>query len=130
MFLNKKALKFIGVQESLVLCVREEDKKIVSPYLCSRNDQPEVLTQTCNDQPCPPRWNVSEFQPCSHSCGIGLQIREVNCIHEVTEGNTALVPNNMCPTPMPIDRKPCNMIDCPAEWNTSDWSKVSLKLKF
>ncbi|XP_050540146.1 ADAMTS-like protein 1 isoform X3 [Daktulosphaira vitifoliae] len=116
-----------GVQESLVLCVREEDKKIVSPYLCSRNDQPEVLTQTCNDQPCPPRWNVSEFQPCSHSCGIGLQIREVNCIHEVTEGNTALVPNNMCPTPIPIDRKPCNMIDCPAEWSTSDWSKCSKK---
>jgi len=113
-----------GVQESLVLCVREEDKKIVSPYLCSRNDQPEVLTQTCNDQPCPPRWNVSEFQPCSQSCGIGLQMREVNCIHEVTEGNTATVPNNMCPQPPPTDRKQCNMIDCPTEWRTSEWLKV------
>lgn len=113
-----------GVQESLVLCLREEDKKIVSPYLCSRNDQPEVLTQTCNDQPCPPRWNVSDFQPCSQSCGIGLQMREVNCIHEVTEGNTAIVPNNMCPQPPPTDRKQCNMIDCPTEWRTSEWSKV------
>ncbi|XP_050432686.1 ADAMTS-like protein 1 isoform X2 [Adelges cooleyi] len=116
-----------GVQESLVLCVREEDKKIVSPYLCSRDDQPEVLTQTCNDQPCPPRWNVSEFQPCSHSCGIGLQVREVNCIHEVTEGNTAIVPNNMCPTPVPTDRKQCNMIDCPTEWRSSEWTKCSKK---
>jgi len=107
-----------------VLCIREEDKKIVSPYLCSRNDQPEVLTQTCNDQPCPPRWNVSDFQPCSQSCGIGLQMREVNCIHEVTEGNTAIVPNNMCPQPTPTDRKQCNMIDCPTEWRTSEWSKV------
>lgn len=114
----------VGVQESLVLCVREEDKKIVSPYLCSRNDQPEVLTQTCNDQPCPPRWNISDFQPCSQSCGIGLQMREVNCIHEVTEGNTAIVPNNMCPQPPPTDRKQCNMIDCPTEWRTSEWSKV------
>lgn len=113
-----------GVQESLVLCVREEDSKIVSPYLCARNDQPEVLTQTCNDQPCPPRWNVSDFQPCSQSCGIGLQMREVNCIHEVTEGNTAIVPNNMCPQPSPTDRKQCNMIDCPTEWRTSEWSKV------
>ncbi|XP_025201047.1 ADAMTS-like protein 1 isoform X1 [Melanaphis sacchari] len=116
-----------GVQESLVLCIREEDKKIVSPYLCSRNDQPEVLTQTCNDQPCPPRWNVSDFQPCSQSCGIGLQMREVNCIHEVTEGNTAIVPNNMCPQPPPTDRKQCNMIDCPTEWRTSEWSKCSKK---
>ncbi|KAL4122159.1 hypothetical protein QTP88_014540 [Uroleucon formosanum] len=116
-----------GVQESLVLCVREEDKKIVSPYLCSRNDQPEVLTQTCNDQPCPPRWNVSDFQPCSQSCGIGLQMREVNCIHEVTEGNTAIVPNNMCPQPPPTDRKQCNMIDCPTEWRTSEWLKCSKK---
>lgn len=116
--------RFAGVQESLVLCVREEDKKIVSPYLCSRDDQPEVLTQTCNDQPCPPRWNVSDFMPCSQSCGIGLQMREVNCIHEVTEGNTAVVPSNMCPQPAPADRKQCNMVDCPTEWRTSEWSKV------
>lgn len=108
----------------MVLCLREQDKKIVSPYLCARNDQPEVLTQTCNDQPCPPRWNVSEFQPCSQSCGIGLQMREVNCIHEVTEGNTAIVPSNMCPQPPPTDRKQCNMVDCPTEWRTSEWSKV------
>lgn len=52
-------------------------------------------------------------------------MREVNCIHEVTEGNTAVVPNNMCPQPPPTDRKQCNMIDCPTEWRTSEWSKVN-----
>ncbi|XP_068083512.1 protein madd-4 [Anabrus simplex] len=116
-----------GVQESLITCVRDNDGKAVSPYLCAKETRPEVLIRTCNDHPCPPRWNYSDFQACSKSCGIGIQTRDVTCIHEVTRGgsNTVIVPNNMCPQPPPPDRQYCNVLDCPIKWHTSEWSKCS-----
>ncbi|XP_033608182.1 protein madd-4 isoform X5 [Cryptotermes secundus] len=116
-----------GVQESLILCVRDGDQKPVSPFLCPQDARPEALIRTCNDHPCPPRWNYSDFQPCTKSCGVGFQTREVNCIHEVTRGgtNTVIVPNNMCPQPPPIDRQYCNVLDCPIRWHTTEWTKCS-----
>ncbi|XP_017781634.1 PREDICTED: ADAMTS-like protein 1 isoform X2 [Nicrophorus vespilloides] len=116
-----------GVQELIVNCVRDDNQKIASPYLCPRELKPEILIRTCNDHPCPPRWNYSDFQPCTQSCGIGIQTREVNCIHEVTHGggNTVVVPNNMCPEPQPPDRQYCNVLDCPVKWKVSDWSKCN-----
>lgn len=116
-----------GVQELIVNCVRDDTQKVTSPYLCPRELKPEVLIRTCNDHPCPPRWNYSDFQPCTQSCGIGIQTREVNCIHEVTQGggNTVVVPNNMCPQPPPPDRQYCNVLDCPVRWRVSEWSKCT-----
>lgn len=115
-----------GVQESLILCVRDGDQKPASPFLCPQDARPEALIRTCNDHPCPPRWNYSDFQPCTKSCGVGFQTREVNCIHEVTRGgtNTVIVPNNMCPQPPPIDRQYCNVLDCPIRWHTTEWTKA------
>ncbi|KAF5289701.1 hypothetical protein FQR65_LT11755, partial [Abscondita terminalis] len=116
-----------GVQESIVNCVRDDTQKVTSPYMCPREFKPEVLVRTCNDHPCPPRWNYSDFQPCTQSCGIGIQTREVTCIHEVTQGggNTVVVPSNMCPQPPPPDRQNCNVLDCPVRWKVSEWSKCS-----
>ncbi|KAK6643498.1 hypothetical protein RUM43_005008 [Polyplax serrata] len=116
-----------GVQESIINCIRDDDQKVVVPLLCSPETRPESLIRTCNDQPCPPRWNYSDFQPCSKSCGIGIQTRDVNCIHEVTRGGgtTVVVPNSMCPQPPPPDRQYCNVLDCPVRWHTGDWSKCS-----
>lgn len=121
-------LLFAGVQESVILCVRNEDQKSVSPYLCPQESRPEILIKTCNDHPCPPRWNHSDFSQCSKPCGIGIQTRDVNCIHEVTRGggNTIIVPNNMCPQPPPPDRQYCNVLDCPVKWHTTDWTKVTI----
>lgn len=115
-----------GVQESIIMCIQKDDEKVVGPFLCSTQTRPEALTRTCNEHPCPPRWNMTEFQQCSKPCGIGIQTREVHCIHEVTlgGGNTVIVPNHMCPQPQPIDRQQCNVVDCAVEWHTSKWSKV------
>ncbi|XP_022920752.1 protein madd-4 isoform X2 [Onthophagus taurus] len=116
-----------GVQELIVNCVRDDTQKVTSPYLCPRETKPEILIRTCNDYPCPPRWNYSDFSQCTQSCGIGIQTREVNCIHEVTQGggNTVVVPNNMCPQPPPPDRQYCNVLDCPVKWIVTEWSKCS-----
>ncbi|XP_031344592.1 protein madd-4 isoform X2 [Photinus pyralis] len=116
-----------GVQELIVNCVRDDTQKVTSPYMCPREFKPEVLVRTCNDHPCPPRWNYSDFQPCTQSCGIGIQTREVTCIHEVTQGggNTVIVPSNMCPQPPPPDRQNCNVLDCPVRWKLTEWSKCT-----
>ncbi|KAI5644724.1 immunoglobulin i-set domain-containing protein [Phthorimaea operculella] len=116
-----------GVQELIIQCVRDEDGKNASPYMCDPHTKPENRVRTCNDHPCPPRWNYTEFSQCTKSCGIGIQTREVTCIHEVTRGgtNTVVVPNSMCPQPPPPDRQYCNVLDCPVRWHTGDWTKCS-----
>lgn len=66
-----------GVEELIVNCVREDTDKVVSPFLCSPETKPEARIRTCNDRPCPPRWNYSDYSLCSKSCGIGIREREV-----------------------------------------------------
>lgn len=111
-----------GVEELIINCVRDDTGKVVSPYLCSPETKPENRIRTCNDIPCPPRWNYSDYSPCTKSCGIGIKTREINCIHEVTRGgeNTMIVPNSMCPHPPPPDRQYCNVLDCPARWEVGE----------
>lgn len=88
--------------------------------------RPDAITRTCNDVPCPPRWNTSDFSSCSRTCGGGVQTREVHCIHEVARGgsNTLPVGADLCPQPPPRAQQFCNMIDCPVEWKTGEWSQV------
>uniref|UniRef100_T1J768 Ig-like domain-containing protein n=1 Tax=Strigamia maritima TaxID=126957 RepID=T1J768_STRMM len=115
-----------GVRESIIQCIRDNDQVLVSPYLCDISKKPDVLTQTCNDQPCPPRWNVSDFSPCSKPCGSGLQTRHVQCVHEVTRGgNTLVVPNGVCTQPPPRAQQFCNVFDCPPKWVPGPWTKCS-----
>ncbi|CAL7946132.1 unnamed protein product [Xylocopa violacea] len=116
-----------GVQELIINCVRDDNGKNVVPFLCSSETKPEARIRVCNDHPCPPRWNFSEFSPCMSPCGIGIQTRDVICIHEVTRGTGKLVPvpNYMCPQPPPADRQYCNVLDCPVKWNVGEWSKCS-----
>ncbi len=122
------AIPFIGVQESIIECVRESDGQRVSPHLCpmDRGGRPDSITRTCNDIPCPPRWNTSDFSTCTRTCGGGVQTREVHCIHEVARGggNTLPVGADLCPQPPPRAQQFCNMIDCPVEWKTGEWSQV------
>lgn len=75
------------------------------------------------------RWNVTEFGICSKECGGGVQIREVQCVHEVTRGtaNTIVVPNRKCPEPAPRSQQFCNVFDCPPQWKTEPWTKVFMK---
>lgn len=67
-----------GVEELIINCVREDNNKVASPFLCSPETKPEARIRTCNDRPCPPRWNYSDYSPCSKSCGIGIREREVS----------------------------------------------------
>ncbi|XP_054160679.1 protein madd-4-like isoform X2 [Oppia nitens] len=116
-----------GTQESIISCVRDSDETEVSSYLCNINNKPDSFTRTCNDHPCPPRWNVSEYNICSKECGSGIQTRDVQCVHEVTRGvaNTIIVANHMCKDQMPKTKQFCNVFDCPPKWEVLNWSQCS-----
>ncbi|XP_025155245.1 protein madd-4 isoform X2 [Harpegnathos saltator] len=116
-----------GVQDLIINCVRDDTGKTAMPLLCAAETKPEARIRVCNDHPCPPRWNYSEFSTCMSPCGIGIQTRDVTCIHEVTRGSgkTVPVPNYMCPQPPPADRRYCNVWDCPVKWSTGEWEKCS-----
>ncbi|XP_078047657.1 ADAMTS-like no long nerve cord [Augochlora pura] len=117
-----------GVQDLIINCIQDDTGKPVIPLLCTSETKPEARIRVCNDNPCPPRWNLSEFSQCMSPCGLGIQTRYVTCIHEVTRGSTGKtvpVPNKMCPQPPPADRQYCNVFDCPVKWNVGKWSKCS-----
>ena len=65
---------FAGLQESKIICVDTDLGNPVNPMNCRADERPEVIVRTCNDHPCPPRWNVSDFSRCSKSCGGGVQV--------------------------------------------------------
>ncbi|XP_064474423.1 protein madd-4-like isoform X2 [Ornithodoros turicata] len=116
-----------GIRESLVQCMQDQDESVVSYLLCDIRKKPETITQTCNNHPCPPRWNVSEFGVCTKACGGGTQTRSVQCVHEVTRGpgNTLVVSDDHCPRPRPVDKQACNIFDCTARWVAEKWNKCS-----
>ncbi|XP_077310834.1 A disintegrin and metalloproteinase with thrombospondin motifs 18 isoform X2 [Lithobates pipiens] len=74
------------------------------------------LEQPCNNKPCPVQtpytvyngWHASTWQPCTVTCGGGVQIRNVQCLHQ---GRPAVgcVPNQKPPT-----SQACNMQFCPS----------------
>ncbi|XP_054716733.1 protein madd-4-like [Uloborus diversus] len=116
-----------GTRESVIQCLRDHDQAVVKPSLCDITLKPDAITQTCNDMPCPPKWNVTDYGPCSKPCGGGLMRRKVQCLHEMIRGadNTLVVEANKCPPPKPQEEMFCNVFDCPYHWKTDPWSKCS-----
>ncbi|KAH9417173.1 Thrombospondin type 1 repeat protein [Dermatophagoides pteronyssinus] len=117
-----------GTQESIIDCIRISDNQRMPTELCPLETKPETYTRICNDQPCLPRWNLSEFGDCSKKCGEGgYQTRVVLCIHEVARGskNFVIVPDDQCDSLKPLIERKCNQFDCPARWDTHAWQKCS-----
>ena len=42
-----------------MICVETEKEAPVAPYFCDPDRRLEIEVRTCNENPCPPRWNVS-----------------------------------------------------------------------
>ncbi|XP_072004868.1 A disintegrin and metalloproteinase with thrombospondin motifs 7 isoform X1 [Engystomops pustulosus] len=117
-----------GVQRQLVHCV-EKVAGLVEERYCDSLTRPDDRQRTCNEEPCPPRWWVGEWQQCSITCGAGgVQKRTVLCIQRVgLDEQRALLPSDCQHLPKPESSITCNHREpCPAIWHHGNWSQCSV----
>ncbi|XP_008068992.1 ADAMTS-like protein 2 [Carlito syrichta] len=93
-----------------------EDEK-----LCDPNTRP-VGKKNCTGPPCDRQWTVSDWGPCSGSCGQGRTIRHVYC--KTSDGR--VVPESQCQMETkPLAIHPCGDKNCPAHWLAQDWERCN-----
>ncbi|XP_075041887.1 A disintegrin and metalloproteinase with thrombospondin motifs 13 isoform X2 [Mixophyes fleayi] len=92
---------------------------------CSDTDFPSPIQEPCGEDPCPPRWNVTESSPCSVSCGGGVILRTVQCIQTKQGLETTLADRYCAHSPRPEDFTPCNPDPCPARWEVTEPGRCS-----
>uniref|UniRef100_A0A8C5PGP1 A disintegrin and metalloproteinase with thrombospondin motifs 7 n=1 Tax=Leptobrachium leishanense TaxID=445787 RepID=A0A8C5PGP1_9ANUR len=118
----------IGVQRQLVHCV-EKVVGLVEERYCDFLTRPDDRQRSCNEEPCPARWWVGEWQQCSSTCGInGVQRRTVLCIQRVgLDEQRALQPTDCEHLSKPEASIPCkHAMPCHASWHQGNWSQCSV----
>ncbi|XP_018601974.1 ADAMTS-like protein 2 [Scleropages formosus] len=79
-------------------------------------------SRNCTGPPCERHWSVSEWGPCSGSCGQGTMVRYVYC--KTPDGR--VVPESQCdPENKPLAIHPCGERDCPPHWLAQDWERCN-----
>jgi hypothetical protein len=63
---------------------------------------------------------VGSWGPCSATCGVGIQTREVHCLS--LAGSPP--PPEACRQGKPHALQACNQFDCPPGWHIEDWQQV------
>uniref|UniRef100_A0A1I8BFU6 Ig-like domain-containing protein n=1 Tax=Meloidogyne hapla TaxID=6305 RepID=A0A1I8BFU6_MELHA len=122
-----------GQQRLPLICIELSTGKTVSYSKCEEETsgagkKPEELIRQCNQQPCPPNWEISDWSICSHFCGGGLRTRQIRCIQLIAKKgpeSTLLLPDIKCPGERPVNEEPCGMVDCAPEWKVGNWSQCS-----
>uniref|UniRef100_A0A8C1U9U8 ADAMTS-like 3 n=1 Tax=Cyprinus carpio TaxID=7962 RepID=A0A8C1U9U8_CYPCA len=115
----------VGKQMAVVRCVSTLKKEIVDDTLCNGSKVPLSSLRICNPQPCPPRWEVSVWNLCSVSCGVGLQTRSVSCVRSVAGNRTEPVSSIECVERRPPELQACNQVVCPPAWEAEEWQQCS-----
>ncbi|XP_066557272.1 A disintegrin and metalloproteinase with thrombospondin motifs 7 [Amia ocellicauda] len=117
-----------GVQRQIVHCV-EETAGIVEEIYCDPATRPDDKQASCNEELCPARWWVGEWQKCSVSCGAsGLMKRTVLCVQSVGLDEQRALPSTECEhMAKPEVLSSCNTLQpCPADWIVGNWSECSV----
>uniref|UniRef100_A0A4W6FMU0 ADAM metallopeptidase with thrombospondin type 1 motif, 13 n=1 Tax=Lates calcarifer TaxID=8187 RepID=A0A4W6FMU0_LATCA len=108
-----------GVQKHVYVCSDEVTNSHLEEHSCETPPPPVPLQTTCQLSPCPPRWDVGTFGPCSASCGGGEMVRPVRCVQK-HGADVVKVPDSECPAntaPNAVEK--CNLQHCPARYESS-----------
>uniref|UniRef100_A0A8D3C798 ADAM metallopeptidase with thrombospondin type 1 motif 20 n=1 Tax=Scophthalmus maximus TaxID=52904 RepID=A0A8D3C798_SCOMX len=86
------------------------------------NEHQRVVTETCNDQPCP-KWTFSEWSECLVTCGKGMRHRQVSC---TTGAGEEKVSEHFCdPSGKPQAVGSCELPEC-ASWQVGVWGACAV----
>ncbi|XP_062398373.1 A disintegrin and metalloproteinase with thrombospondin motifs 13 isoform X2 [Sardina pilchardus] len=109
-----------GHQQVASVCVDQATLEHLDQVFCPPSGSMPSLQRECSMPPCPARWEVGEFGPCSASCGGGEQVREVRCVQSQAGAQVA-VAASLCPEDSaPATLGMCATQPCPARWRVSD----------
>ncbi|CAL8334220.1 unnamed protein product [Arctogadus glacialis] len=102
--------------------------KVDREVRCSYEDGPcdpttkPPHTKNCTGPPCERQWTMSEWGPCSGSCGQGRMTRHVYC--KTPQGR--VVPEAQCSQEdKPLAVHPCGERDCRPHWLNQDWDRCN-----
>ncbi|XP_029816428.1 ADAMTS-like protein 2 [Manacus vitellinus] len=76
--------------------------------LCDASARP-LAEKNCTGPPCDRQWTVSDWGPCTKTCGIGVRMRDVKCYQgkDIVRGCDPLV--------KPVGKQTCDLQPCPTE---------------
>ncbi|XP_052501002.1 ADAMTS-like protein 1 [Budorcas taxicolor] len=116
-----------GVQEAVVSCLNKQTREPVDENLCVTSRRPPQLLKSCSLDPCPARWEIGKWSPCSLTCGVGLQTRDVFCSHLLSReiNETVILADELCHQPKPTTVQACNRFNCPPAWYPAQWQPCS-----
>ncbi|XP_072511788.1 ADAMTS-like protein 1 isoform X2 [Notamacropus eugenii] len=116
-----------GVQEAVVSCLNKQTRETADESLCVTSRRPPKLLKSCNLDPCPSRWEIGKWSPCSLTCGVGLQTRDVFCSHLLSRemNETVVLADELCHKPKPTVVQACNRFNCPPTWYPAEWQQCS-----
>ncbi|XP_069699522.1 A disintegrin and metalloproteinase with thrombospondin motifs 12-like [Periplaneta americana] len=100
-----------GTQVSKARCVEKEAGLVEDRYCNASGERPPVKSRPCEIAPCVTRWSTSTWQKCYHTNTTACKrIRVVNCVKPIGEGEgeTDIVPDNICVPPKPQASQPCD----------------------
>ncbi|GAB1292286.1 ADAMTS-like 3 [Apodemus speciosus] len=113
-----------GHQEAIAVCLHIQSHQTVNDSLCDMAHRPPPMSQACNMEPCPPSiilWHMGSWGACSATCGVGIQTRDVYCLHP----EESPAPPEECREDKPHALRACNQFDCPPSWHVEEWQQCS-----
>ncbi|XP_077324277.1 A disintegrin and metalloproteinase with thrombospondin motifs 13 isoform X2 [Lithobates pipiens] len=118
-----------GILQRVLYCTRDTqqgstEEQIVADAECQHLPHPQEQ-EPCNQQPCPPRWQVVEIGPCSAACGYGISRQKVVCMQTVAGTDIVVEPEFCPPHDRPLSAVPCFITPCFYTWDLGPWTQCS-----
>lgn len=105
-------------------CAKKNTQEKVKDFNCKKEQKPHT-EEECNIQACPPRWYISQWSPCSKTCGVGIHTRRVHCVETIKDGNIRMLDFGDCAGSVPITVDQCVVQqNCP-QWLEMKWTQCS-----
>uniref|UniRef100_A0A8K9WV98 ADAM metallopeptidase with thrombospondin type 1 motif, 6 n=1 Tax=Oncorhynchus mykiss TaxID=8022 RepID=A0A8K9WV98_ONCMY len=123
-----------GFKHRIVLCKSNDLTKTFPPAHCPSHRKPPVRTRCSLGRCPPPRWIPGEWGQCSAQCGLGQQMRTVQCL-SYTGQPSSDCPEGLRPTAMQQCESKCDAMPIANGDECKDVNKVAycplvLKFKF